>query len=109
MKTQPNSGSSRTARRTPTHISEGRLGEMLRRHLPGRIVTDGSEKWSAPTQLLLGHGNDDYSPWSPRPDHISTWAPDRFESDLERDCVVALHRFEIEDWVTEQSPPRYFN
>ena len=105
MKTQPNSVSSGT----PKRISEGQLGEMLRRYLPGPIVTDGSEKRSASTQLLLRQGNDDYSPWSSRPDHISTWAPDRFESDLERDCVVALHRFEIEDWVTEQFPPRYFN
>lgn len=77
---------------------------MLRRHLPGRIVTDGSEEWAASAKLLLGHGNGDYSPRSSRSDHISTWTPDRFESDLDRDCIVALHRFEIEDWVTEQSP-----
>lgn len=109
MKTQPNSGSSRTARRTPTRISEGRLGEMLRRHLPGRIVTDDSEIWSARTELLLGQGNGDYSPWLSRPDHISTWAPDRFESDLERDCAGALHRFELKGSVIEQSPPSYFN
>lgn len=105
MKPQPNPVSSSTHKR----LRDGRLGEMLRQHLPGRIMTDGSEQWSAATQLLLAQRNDDYSPWSSRPDHISTWAPDRFESDLERHGDAGFDHLDFGSLVREQHPLRHFD
>jgi hypothetical protein len=105
MKTQSNSGSTRI----PGHISEGHLGEMLRRHLPGRAVTDGSENWSAPKQILLRQGDTDYAPWLSRPDHISTWTPDRFESDLERYGDGAIDHLDFGSAVRDLHPLRHFD